>query len=310
MIATNTIFCKIDDQLIKIIDEISKGRQIVDCGAGMGLLGSKMKNRVLSIDVYPPENALSKVHRFNCEEFTFNENQMPVFIRPCHSSFPARTIENNKELFADCIYISKPKNFVYDMGRPITEFESVKSLGWTGEDGELAFHVIINSSKIPKRRLTQWYFVKIPEFEHPVWRQKIDRYGRTDWVNSMGGGRPVFDDDEIIETCHMDNYCQLDHSKTYLGHLPEDPFNGWLSREGVFYQSAYNSHEDTADLIIGKPSRELEDLGFIKIQKAAGDKKPFVYLRNRLGSNIQRKPSQAQLAWLKKNEIPHHLDLL
>ncbi len=145
-IDNHLIFCQIDDELIHIIKQYAKGRTVIDCGAGVGLLGSLMGD-VVGLDLFPKESTLSQVIPTNCIEFSGYWGKFPVFIRPCHDGFPGKTLVKQYDSIGDAIYISKEENIEYDLHDFIEKYSRnkiTKIEDWKGDDGEEAFYIKVN----------------------------------------------------------------------------------------------------------------------------------------------------------------------
>ena len=282
-----TVFCEIDDELISILKPLIKSRTILDVGAGMGMLGSKLPG-VVGIDLYPPEKQLSPVRRMPVEMWPFASMPVfPMFIRPCHSGFPGETLAKNKEHIADAIYISHPENMVDDLHDYIDSVGGINNVKyeefeWEGKDGEHVFHIIVNDKlydEIKNKKMTKFFRVTFEHYtqygdnplRHAGWYQKIDspyREGKV-WKNLNGGMCPVSEGDIVHEEVEVESINDLDWTKTGYGpeHMEKDPYNGWLSPTGKFVQSSYEGHEDTAELIIQESSTKLEEKGWVRLQK-------------------------------------------
>jgi hypothetical protein len=124
------IFCKIDKQLVKIIEKEANGRLIVDCGAGEGQL-QDLTHNIISLDIRPVNK---KVLQRDCTIFPFKENMMPIFIRPCHSGFVEDTLMNCYRTIKSALYISNPKNLQTDLGIFLKLAFIISE--WVGEDAE------------------------------------------------------------------------------------------------------------------------------------------------------------------------------
>jgi hypothetical protein len=262
------IFCKIDKKLIDIIKKYSKGRTIVDCGCGAGLLGS-MLPEVISIDIIPRENTLIKdILYMDVCKFPFTEQHFPIFIRPCHGHFISNFLFEHGNNVADCLYILHPKNVENDIDRGY----NIKQIeNWEGQDGERVFLVTLNKELV-KGTTGKYKFVRlrwgyIPEEKSDgstFWRKEQNGM----WINSAGGRCNIHttnDSDSwiVVETVYADDFDELDWSKTYLNDPEKE--SGWLSPEGIFYGCPYESHDDCAYYILKKSVAELENEGYIRI---------------------------------------------
>lgn len=302
------IFCKIDDDLVKLIKKLANGRTVVDCGAGEGLLSKMYKGKVISLDPIITEFSAKNTINIEAENFPFNDLQFPVFIRPCHSGFPGRTLKKNINLFKDALYISDPKNIKYDLSDFIDEIgtenvdDHIIELDWIGEDGEKTFYIKMKKDdQSNKKKKKKFYLVTFEHFvnqndkeskKYTSWYEKVELNGNFFWRNINGGNCPLQENDIIFETKLEEDWFSLDWKITHLyDGLVLDYDNGWLSPYGEFIKSAYTLHEDTADFILGRPSYDLEKEGWIKLQSDKTDRNFFHY----------KKITKKQLDWLIKH---------
>lgn len=312
----NQIFCEIDDKLINLLKPFAKGRTVLDVGAGVGLLGSKMKG-VIGIDIMMRESPLSPITIMAVDMWPFDKMKtIPFFIRPCHNGFPGKTLANNIEYIADAIYISSPENFEYDLAEYIkvmggdSENLTYDILDWEGKDGEKAYHIIVNKklyNNLPKmikyHRVTFNHFDYRGEAASGWYTRESFPYdnNRDCWKNLSGGMCPCSEDDIVYEEAEAENSSKLDWSNTYMGLLEEDKYNGWLSPVGKFVQSAYESHLDTAEYIIKECSIELENKGWIKLQRAGRKGLGYAYYEcDRI--------TRAQFKFLSKLDLENPVD--
>ncbi len=132
-----SVFCQIGDDLVNIIREEADGRQVIDCGAGEGLLGNKLPDAV-SLDIMPQNNP--KVRQVDCTRYPFDDEMMPVFIRPCHSGFVEDTLLYAMHRVKSSLYVGLLKNVDDDLGVfsklavPIHE-------EWVGQEGERIWRI-------------------------------------------------------------------------------------------------------------------------------------------------------------------------
>ena len=67
--------------------------------------------------------------------------------------------------------------------------------------------------------------------------------------------------DDII--CEADSWDDLDYS--FL--VKNDSLYGWIDRNGRYYGCEYEDHDDVAELVLHKTSRQLEEEGWIKVYR-------------------------------------------
>lgn len=200
------VFCQIDDQLLEIIHKISDGRRIIDLGAGEChfeyLYTKKYPDEgVVSIELLPQSHYYIDQHRvlrFDATMMEFTNEDLPIFIRPCHSvQFVEATLRNMENSVPECLYISNPRNLEVDIPEDY-QYEMVK--GWTGKDDNEKLYRIKLFGKPYVKKESEWWMVKLDHWPEPLRMRKVFRYGRYDFVNSKGGGFPC-DAAEYAEPC-------------------------------------------------------------------------------------------------------------
>jgi len=123
-----------------------------------------------------------------------------------------------------------------------------------------------------------WYLVQISCWDDPYWVND----GGGWWINSAGGRIPKGKDDKIFEIAYGE-YEDLDHTKTGL--KVKESKSGWLDREGQYYPCRYYEHDIYACLILRKTVRELERLGWVRIN-------------GKNNWHSEKRLNQTQLNWL------------
>lgn len=264
------IFCKIDNELIRIIKKVCKNRVIIDCGCGDGLLGSILKD-VISIDIYKRDSVLiDNIIVMDVCDFPINKYFFPVFLRPCHGrNFVNKFLEKNKGNCINCMYVSHPSNLDNDIDTD--KFTVTQIEDWEGQDGERVFIVSMNDNlessesfemeheKTKFVRLVEDYVSEKERDNRAFWRKEED--GK--WINFVGGW--CFPNSYLIvlETVYADRFEDLDWSKTYLNNPNSD--SGWLSPDGIFYGCPSESHDSCAYYLLKSTIGELEKKGYIRI---------------------------------------------
>jgi hypothetical protein len=81
------------------------------------------------------------------------------------------------------------------------------------------------------------------------------------WMNTVRGMIPKSKSDTILDTAVVDDYAELDWSRT--GYLMTDTTCGWLSPEGKWYGCSFENHDLVADLILKQSRRSLERAGWV-----------------------------------------------
>lgn len=192
------LFCKVDQPLVDILHKLAKGRRIVDLGAGECLFESMYRKSypdddVLSVELYPEHYdhfyiPRDTVVRFYAQRMGFTNNDLPIFIRPCHSEqFVSASLKNMENIVSEAIYISNKRNMIMDIP---DEYTWIKVDGWVGEDDDEEIFIIkLNGEKWqPKER--EWWMVKLDGWPQATKMERIERNGEPHFVNQRGGGFP------------------------------------------------------------------------------------------------------------------------
>ena len=280
------IFCKIDKELIAIIKKEAKGRPIIDCGAGEGLLGSLMLN-VISLDIIPggltnEGKTLSNVFPIDCTKFHFPDKCLPVFIRPCHSGFPEETIDNNLEKFETVLYVSEPKNIERDLGCIPKNFDMERIGKWVGSDGEQVYRITINKAKdVPMRKfvLVQQFQGNKRQIESRCWYELGEvepKYKLRKLIFFNGFSYNYLGkDDVILETIKAKGWDSVDtmenrakttwYQKLIKNSTDKSLKIGWLSPEGVMHYCKYQDHITYVHEVLNSDVPTIEAQGWIHI---------------------------------------------
>jgi len=279
------IFCQIDKGLLAIIKKEAKGRVVVDCGAGEGLLGSLM-DKVISLDILPGGIAdagktLSKVLPLDCTKFKFPDSCLPVFIRPCHSGFPEETIENNLERFETVLYVSEPKNIERDLGSIPKNFEMKRIGKWVGSDGEFCYRIIVNEKKAidMKTLVLVKQFIGASETDFQIsWKELGGKHADGSQILLASNGFSwciLGSKDKILETVKAKswdvvNTIEQRAKTTHYQDLLKDSTDkslkmGWLSPDGTMHYCKYTNHIEYVHTILESDVPTIEAKGWIHI---------------------------------------------
>lgn len=279
------IFCKIDSVLLDIIKSEANGRTIIDCGAGDGLLGS-LTDKVIGLDIFPPEKPLSKIIMADCETFKFPSRCLPVFIRPCHSGFPAKTIENNIDKFETVLYVSEEKNIDSDLGYIAEDFKIERIGDWVGEDGEFCYRITINEKKPENMKtfvLVKSYLGAKGQCERIGWFElgELDERNKLHKIYHGNGFSYCYigKDDEILETIEAENWDAVETPEnkaknTWYQNLVKDATDkslkiGWLAPDGKMHYCRYENHITYVHEILESDVPTIEELGWIHVYAGA-----------------------------------------
>lgn len=78
------------------------------------------------------------------------------------------------------------------------------------------------------------------------------------------GGHHSYEPSEDDIICEVDSWDDLDYSFLLKN---ESPY-GWIDRNGKYYGCEYEDHDDIAELVLHKTSRQLETEGWIKVYRS------------------------------------------
>lgn len=192
------IFCKVDEALIDILHKVANGRRIVDLGAGECLFQYKYSQKypdsgILSVELHVEAHSHTfipkdKIVRFYAQKLWLNKNDLPIFIRPCHSDdFVAASLANMKNMVSEALYISNKRNIVLDIPEEYT-YRLISD--WVGEDDrEQIFSIQLHGEQY-KPVEKDWWMVKLEHWESAIKMERIERFGEYHFVNQQGGGFP------------------------------------------------------------------------------------------------------------------------
>ena len=134
-----TVFCKVDEPLVEIIQEEAAGRIVVDCGAGEGVLHEMMPvGSIVSLDIFDHGNP--HVVLMDCRDFPFRDTHLPLFVRPCHDSFVEDTLMTCYPLVDSALYVGLLKNVDSDLG-VFSKLAIPIHAEWVGEEGERIWRI-------------------------------------------------------------------------------------------------------------------------------------------------------------------------
>lgn len=191
------VFAQIDNKLLDILHKIADGRRFIDLGAGECLFEHKYRERfddaeVISVELFPQEHYYipkDRVVRFNAVTMAaaMRPNDLPIFIRPCHSNqFMPASLRNMEDLVPEAIYVSKKDNVEYDIPE---DYEYTEVMGWRGKEGERIFRIKLYGT--PWKRIEREYFmVKLDGWKEAIKMYKEERNGEMHFVNDRGCGFP------------------------------------------------------------------------------------------------------------------------
>jgi hypothetical protein len=224
-----------------------------------------MKNGVISIDVNRRDGELVDVVHMDVMDFPFDELQFPVFLRPCHGVFVHEALMrfDREKIVWDALYVSHPDNLNNDIDTELFEVNEIN--GWTGNDGEHAYYIIIKGEYKHNMKT----FVRVKYMNSISWYELIDhpKYGTT-LRNSGGGLRQLnkgteYNKDQILESVSAEYLDDLDWTNTYLNN-PEET-SGWLSPDGTWTGCPYESHDSCAHYVLKKSVVKLEKEGYCRV---------------------------------------------
>lgn len=192
------IFCKVDEKLIDTLHQFARGRRIIDLGAGECLFESMYHEKypdagILSVELYLEHYdhffiPRSQVTRFYAEKMIFDNNDLPIFIRPSHSeSFVPATLKNIEDMVSEALYISNKRNMVMDIPEKYT-WETVGD--WRGKNDNEQIFCIKLYGKPYESTEKDWWMVRLDGWSEAKKMERIERWGEYHFVNIKGGGFP------------------------------------------------------------------------------------------------------------------------
>lgn len=114
----------------------------------------------------------------------------------------------------------------------------------------------------------KWFLLQRAPSKKAYWvTEGREPFDNNFWEDAGGITFPKRDDDIVHGECEVEDYEDLDHSKTGLLQDASEASGGWVDRDGKFYGCEYMAHDDLARLVIRKEVKELEQLGWIRVWK-------------------------------------------
>lgn len=111
---------------------------IVDCGAGMGLLGSLYPNKIIGIDLFERTECLAPVLvPVDATTFLFREGVIALIARPSHGDWIHATAMSALNSGASCVYVGLEDNLEDDLGDMNCELIMANA----GKEGEKAWQI-------------------------------------------------------------------------------------------------------------------------------------------------------------------------
>lgn len=240
-------------EFIAWLKDYTKNRVIIDCGAGVGRLGSLMAGSVLSIDIHEREETESAVILADATKFDFPEGAVVIFARPCHGSWVGKAAGRALNRGATVLYIGLQKNLIVDLpdlGAPQKEV-----FVDAGEAGEVVIEIKPFGSKTSPNLPT---FVLKQDYMGNYWWED----GGAFWINSAGGRCHKSKNDVILQTVQS-AFEDLDW--TITSYVEPDSKTGWLSPDGKYWGCSTQNHRSVADLVLKSSSEKLLDQGWVKV---------------------------------------------
>lgn len=257
-----------------------RGRVHVDAGAGVGHLAAMLQGRnvaTVSLDAYQREEHESFVLPIDARKFNYAQGMVVTICRPDRGPWAQEVIELATEAGATVVYCGRAHWVENDLDFP--DLKVTRIMDSAGMDDEVVYTVEREKGMYEEK--TTWCLIqcwadrpnapKGAKFDNPYWAEDSpeDDDGDAFWINVMGGRRPKQKKDKVLERVTGVDYCDLDHTKTYLA-MPHDKKDaGWLSRSGKWYPCDSREHDTYASLIFKKDGQELMDEGWVKVWRKA-----------------------------------------
>lgn len=131
------------------------------------------------------------------------------------------------------------------------------------------------------------------------WSKIEDKDGMRVTVNDVGGWSPFDKSCKVLETVEVEDYSELDISKTteYKRLFKNSKDNnidfGWLDREGRVYYCNYHDHISLLDYLFNLGEWDAEQQGWVKIDKEK------MYYYESFPPGVKLTPEQRN--WLSQN---------
>lgn len=266
---SNTFF----NPTTKFIDwfvPLLKNKVVIEVGAGMGLLASKLQEKklnIVAIDICNRDEECTHIIRQDAIKFKYPRNSIVIIARPNRGTWIYDMMEKAFNDGASKIYyIGLHKHIDEDIkSLPFYFNEVYKNAGKNKEvvyeickekpkQGNLEKYHLIVTHHIPANPACKPYDMG------PFWYQIEDG----DKVNLNGGFMP-FDDkmDKILETVEAESWDDLDWMKTSL--INDKYVSGWLDRHGKFYGCESMHHDFVMQMIFRMEVSDAEDKGWVRI---------------------------------------------
>ncbi|MEN6549991.1 MAG: hypothetical protein ABFE07_28440 [Armatimonadia bacterium] len=256
----NLIFFDPRPQFVDWLVGYARGRIVIDAGAGVGRLGAMLLERgarCLSLDLEERDEPESPVIMKDATTFEYSRGTLVVLARPCHGNWIYDTIVRTHECGAEVLYVGKPENVENDLEYPGLERRLVGADA--GREGEVVYSMKPKPDDKIKYCLVA---LKTSGIDQGNWWMED---GGDRWINSVGGYRPKGKDEQVLETCWVEDYVDLDHTKTGLLRPEGEADAGWIDRDGKFYGCGSQSHDTVIHLIIKCEVRDVEEKGWMRI---------------------------------------------
>lgn len=260
------------------LPRFAKGRTIVDCGAGIGHLGTVLPN-VIMLDVFKREGGNPNVLQTDATVFPFHRRSLPIICRPCHGDWVQETIHNAVARTGSALYVGLKRNLSIDLhGLPYHQTTVLENAGEAGELVIMFKPYDPHDGDVTKRRFS---LVENYPGEASWWENPGD--GK---LYNLAGGHHRIGESNIIETVEAPDFEDLDWTKTHLMQPNSDA--GWLDPFGVLHGCESRGHDLYAKYILKSGSEALLDSGWARIYGKDGGLLGSDYARHEDLTDAQR----------------------
>lgn len=255
------VFCKVTPELADLIRQYAGERTIVDCGAGECSLQKALGEQVVSLDIMPyPDTSAVPI---DARDFPMNSRMLPVFLRPCHSTWVHETVLKNLHKVESFLYIGLPKNLQTDLDCECSEYRVIAiHPEWTGEEGEKIWQIVPRDYHTDDTLLT-FALASSSEWDDPPCWYEVPEDDEADYLINWAGGHVPKVCLNIQRLALANDFEALDWSGTIL----DDPSQnaGYLSRRGIFFGCPSQLHTVCARYRLKLSAQELESSGWVHI---------------------------------------------
>jgi len=136
------VFFVPDPKFFDYLEAICPAKNIVDIGAGQGLVSKLLANKgfkVLAVDIIPPEDTYYEVVAMDIMDMYIPKNALPILCRPCHGDFPGDVVVHALENgVPKILYVGLTRNIERDLSGLMGIYKMEIAPFFVGKDEEIA----------------------------------------------------------------------------------------------------------------------------------------------------------------------------